>query len=363
MSGTSVDGIDAVALQVSADLRPERLVAHISHAWPPNLQAALKDLPLRPPPAWSDWLSIDANIAVEHAAAVASLLENPALRKLEIAGIGFHGQTIFHAPDSANTLQLGSPAHLAAATGLPVVADFRRADMAAGGQGAPLGPLFHEAVFGAKNATVAVINLGGIANISILKEGRAIAGYDTGPANGLMDGWCTAQFACPYDANGQRARQGRVLPRLLAALLSDPYFQRSHPKSTGREYFSASWLEQHLIGNENPLDVLRTLLELTVRSVAEAAHQQGADNLVVVGGGSANPFLMERLAAELPGVAITSSDTQGWPAQTVEGALIAWLAARCRHGISSDCTRITGASSPTVLGAYYPPPAKKSSAR
>lgn len=356
MSGTSVDAIDAVAIEVNAELRPEKLIAHITHAWPDGLQALLKGLPLQTPPSWSDWLSLDTNIAAEHAQAVTSLLESPQLNNAKIEGIGFHGQTIFHAPDSANTLQLGSPAHLAAATGLPVVADFRRADMAAGGQGAPLAPLFHEVVFSAGNAITAVINLGGIANISVLKQGRAIAGYDTGPANGLMDGWCTTHFACPYDEGGQRARHGRVLPNLLAALLSDPYFQRSHPKSTGREYFSAAWLDHHLTGTENPLDVLRTLLELTVVSVADAAREQRVDKVVVVGGGSANPFLLERLAEELSPTPIFSSESQGWPAQAVEGALIAWLAARCRHRTPSDCTRITGATIPMVLGAYYAPP-------
>lgn len=357
MSGTSVDGIDAVAIQVDPALHPAALVAHHTHPWPAELQAALKGLPLQPPASWTEWMALDVKIARAHADAVRDLLSSPSMAGGQpVAGIGFHGQTIFHAPEHANTLQLGSPAHLASATGLPVFADFRRADMAAGGQGAPLAPLFHEAVFGSPRKTVAVLNLGGIANISIIENGRCIAGYDTGPANGLMDGWCAQHFDCAYDAEGQHARQGQVLPELLNRLLADPYFSRSHPKSTGREYFSERWLDAQLVHTENPRDVLRTLLELTVSTVATAACQHGLQELFVVGGGSANPFLMERLAMAMPDITIRQSDDVGWPPQAVEGAMIALLAARCESGVASDCTKITGASRPTILGARYAPP-------
>lgn len=357
MSGTSVDAIDAVAITLDTDLRPAALVAHHSHPWPVELQTALQGLPLRSPGSWTEWLALDIAVADTHAAAISGLLANPHLRAGQhIAGIGFHGQTIFHAPQQANTLQIGSAAHLAAATGLPVFADFRRADMAAGGQGAPLAPLFHETVFGSRGKAVAVINLGGIANISVIESNRSIAGYDTGPANGLMDGWCLRHFQRPYDADGQLARKGQVVPELLAALLAEPYFSRDYPKSTGREYFSDDWLNSRLNGNESPLDVLRTLLELSVTTVAMAAREHAVEEIYVVGGGSANPLMMERLAAELPRVAIRASDALGWPPQAVEGAMIALLAARCEHAVASDCTRITGARKPTILGARYAPP-------
>ncbi len=356
MSGTSVDSIDAVALQVGADMLPQQLLAHISHEWPQNVQRELQRLPSAPPPSWEQWLSLDVEVAAQHALAVNTLRMSPALSRKTICGVGFHGQTIFHAPASGNTLQLGSPAHLAAATGLPVVADFRRADIALGGEGAPLGPLFHEALFGPLAKQVAVLNLGGIANISVIENGQVVAGYDTGPANGLMDAWCQQHFGCAYDAGGQRARSGNVLPTLLATLLADPYFHQAYPKSTGREYFNAAWLGKHLRGDESANDVLRTLLELTVQSVADALKHHLTRRLVLVGGGSANHFLVERLGLELSGTRIETSDALGWPSQAVEGGMFAWLAARCQHKIPSDCTRITGANAPTILGAWYPPP-------
>lgn len=352
MSGTSVDAIDAVALECSADQRP-RLLAHIEHPWPEALRERLRSCPSESPPGWAEWLELDRAVAEQHAAAI-STLRRQLPQGHTCAGIGFHGQTIYHHPRAGNTLQLGSPAHLAQACGLPVVADFRRADMAVGGQGAPLAPAFHAALWAHADERLAVLNLGGIANISILDGDQLIAGFDSGPANALMDAWCQRHFACPMDVDGTLARQGQLDSALLERLLQEPYFAQTAPKSTGREYFHLGWLNTHLQGQEPTLDVLRTLLELSARSICDALSQHAVDQVVLVGGGAHNSFLRERLSALLPQIRWSLSTDRGWAVSTIEAGLFAWLAWRHASGLTTPISAATGASRDVILGASYP---------
>lgn len=354
MSGTSVDAIDAVALKLPSS-GPPVLVDSVSHPWPKELQQQLRELPSQAAPSWADFLSIDRRVAEEHAEAVSKLRKHlPA--KQNIAAIGFHGQTVFHATGENNSLQTGSPAHLAAISKLPVVGDFRRADMAHGGQGAPFAPLFHNLLWGQPHERIGVLNLGGIANLSVLASNTVSTGFDTGPANGLMDAWCQTRLGCHYDHNGNLAQQGRVIPKLLNKLASDPYFLMEPPKATGREYFSLAWLEAHLSEPQSDHDILRTLVELTVRTVADQVRRQKVQKLILVGGGAENPFLVELLATALPDISISSSSDFGWPTQTIEAALFAWLAERHCSNQALDYRNITGARIPCRLGAYYPSP-------
>lgn len=352
MSGTSVDAIDAVALRIPNDGKPA-LVHSITHAWPLDLQAILREAPLRPPQTWTKYLELDRRVAEEHATAVLTLRKQLA-KECAIAAVGFHGQTLFHAPQQSNSLQLGSPAHLAAQCRLPVIADFRRADLARGGQGAPLAPLFHSALWSQDGARIGVLNLGGIANLSILNGSQIVAGFDTGPANGLMDAWCQGRFQCDFDRGGQIAQQGNVIPELLRNLLAEPYFAEKAPKSTGRESFSLPWLHKHLTEQHDDRDVLRSLLELTVRTITDSTRAYAIEQLVLVGGGAANHFLVSRLRQELPAIDIHLSSDFGWPTNTIEAALFAWLAERHCQRQPVNCPPITGAYDRAVLGAYYP---------
>lgn len=357
MSGTSVDAIDAVAIRATAaDARPE-LLAHVQHPWPTGLQQRLQALPrMQQGCDWAEWLRLDKAVAEEHARAVQRLREQ-CPEAAQARALGFHGQTLYHAPDDGNTLQIGSGAHLAAACGLDVIADFRRADMAAGGQGAPLACVLHAPLFGQLAERVAVLNLGGIANATLIERGDTRAGFDTGPANGLMDAWCQHHWQVAFDADGARARQGRLLPELLAACLAEPYFARSGPRSTGREYFHLDWLAPHLRGDEDPLDVLRTLLALTVRSVADALAAHGPQCVVLVGGGSRNSLLREELAAALAPARLLDSGAQGWPAEAIEAGSFAWMAMRHCAGLPANLPAVTGARRAVCLGARYPAPA------
>lgn len=352
MSGTSVDAIDAVAIHCEQG-QPPRLAHAISHPWPAMLQTRLRALPTQPPPAWPEWMRLDVAVAVEHAHAIDTLRQQLP-PKVPIGAIGFHGQTIFHAPADRNTLQLGSPAHLAQRCRLPVIGDMRRADMAWGGQGAPLAPLFHHALFATLARSVVVLNLGGIANITHLRDGALCAGFDTGPANALMDAWCQRYFHCDYDAGGELARQGRVLPEFLARLLDEPYFVQPPPKSTGREYFHLGWLAERCRPGDAPIDVLRTLLALTASTVADSIKPLQPDCVVVVGGGRHNTLLCADIAAGIGHDSLTPSDDLGWPSHTIEAGLMAWLAAQHCAQRRSDTPRVTGASQAPILGAYYP---------
>lgn len=361
MSGTSADGIDAVVLRTTPD-GAMAVVAHHFLPYPDSLRNALLEFGNEEHRISArDMAAMDARVGALYAEAALALSAQCAeAQRVEV--IGMHGQTVCHTPPD-NSTQIGNPAQLLTALGRPVVADFRRADMALGGQGAPLAPLFHQAAFAAPDHWRAVVNLGGIANISWLppQGGGALHGYDTGPANGLMDAWFNRHRGAPgYDHDGTWARTGTVLPTLLDAWQRDPFFRQPPPKSTGRGSFHLERL--FALGapepDDEPADVQRTLLELTVRSVAQAIEDSAVtpERILLCGGGAYNGFLVERLSTVLaPATVLRTSDVGVAPEQ-VEAAAMAWLALRRLDGLPGAAASVTGARRDAVSGALYAPP-------
>ena len=277
--------------------------------------------------------------------------------------LGAHGQTVRHRPQAFDgtgyTLQLNQPALLAEITGITVVADFRSRDVAAGGQGAPLVPAFHRGVFGQAGRTVAVLNLGGISNLSILRADGTTVGFDCGPANALMDHWCERHTGQPYDHEGAWARSGHVLPALLEAMLDEPFLALAPPKSTGRDLFHPQWLATRLAASAvgaAPQDVQATLAEYTALTCVQelSRHARDCGLLIVCGGGALNRYLMERLQQLAPTVRVESSDHHGLPPLQVEAAAFAWLAHQCVNGQTASLPAVTGARGERILGAIYP---------
>ncbi|PWG62738.1 anhydro-N-acetylmuramic acid kinase [Sediminicurvatus halobius] len=355
MSGTSMDGVDAALVRL-ADGAPPRLEAFLAEPYPETLADRLRAVDAGTPLA--EVLALDAELAAVFAGAVGALLASAGCKAAEVDVIGCHGQTVWHAPNATPpvTCQLGDPSRLAEATGCTVVADFRQRDMAAGGEAAPLAPLFHAALFGG-DAPRAVLNLGGIGNLTVLGAGaRVRQGFDCGPANTLLDAWARRHLGRPMDEDGHWAAAGRVDEALLARLLADPYFQRPPPRSTGPEHFNLGWLEHHLAGGEAPADVQATLAELTARSVADAVNQWApeAGEVLVCGGGANNGELMRRLAAALPGCRVASTASAGVPPEAVEAVGFAWLAGETLAGRAVDLRRVTGSRHPVRLGGIYP---------
>lgn len=353
MSGTSLDGIDAVLADFSAG--PPRLVATIHEPFDADLRQRLLAL-AEPGPDELHRAGESGNaLAMRYADATLELLASAGVDPESVDAIGCHGQTVRHRPDLGFTVQLVNAALLAESTGITVIADFRSRDMAAGGEGAPLVPAFHVAVFRNPEEHRVILNLGGIANITDLPPQGATRGFDCGPANTLMDGWCERNLGKAYDDSGAWAASGRVLEDLLSRLLADPYFRRLPPKSTGREKFSLTWLETQLRGNEASADVQATLLALTARSIASAIrdHCRGADAVYVCGGGSRNKTLLESLRRELPGLQVRLTDTLGIAAQWVEAFAFAWLARQTLRGKPGNLPDVTGARGPRILGAIY----------
>ncbi|MCB1741651.1 MAG: anhydro-N-acetylmuramic acid kinase, partial [Gammaproteobacteria bacterium] len=343
----------------SAALSPPQLIASVSTPYQNDLHRRLKTISTNPRTAALEVWEVDALVG-EHFARVANILIAQSRYPLSgIAAIGSHGQTVFHAPRTRPPLsvQLGDPNIIAERTGLTVVADLRRRDIAAGGEGAPLAPLFHQAWFGTERENRCVLNLGGIANISLVTQGSNAppSGFDTGPANTLMDHWSRTHGHGDFDRAGEWARSGSVDEELLARFLADPYFSQSGPKSTGPEYFSPTWLHAMLTGDESAQDVQRTLLELTARSIADAVRAQtlGVARLLVAGGGVHNQFLMERLTELLAPVDMQRTDGFGLPSRWLECAGMAWLAMHALNGWSLDLNAVTGSRGPLTLGGIY----------
>jgi anhydro-N-acetylmuramic acid kinase len=279
-----------------------------------------------------------------------------------VRAIGAHGQTVRHRPQQYDatgyTIQLAQPALLAELTRIDVVADFRSRDIAAGGQGAPLAPFFHQALFAQAGHTVCILNIGGIANLTLLPASGAMQGFDCGPGNAMMDAWCLRHTGQPYDEGGSWAASGRVLQPLLAALLGEPYFRLAPPKSTGRDLFNAYWLEAHLSGfaGAAPQDVQATLAELTAQACAADVQRlaPALRDLIVCGGGALNTHLMARLQALLPGARVASSAAHGLPPLQVEAAAFAWLARKAVRREALELQSTTGAQGARVLGGIYP---------
>jgi anhydro-N-acetylmuramic acid kinase len=363
MSGTSLDGIDGALVRCS-DTGWETL-AHAHRPLPPALRQALLDLNTPGQDELHRSTEATQALVVLYAAVVQALCEATNTLPQEIQAIGAHGQTVRHRPDLGYTIQLNNPALLSELTGIDVVADFRSRDVAAGGQGAPLVPAFHQAMFGRPDQTVVVLNIGGMANLSILRPGQIPLGFDCGPGNALLDMWCARQTGQPFDADGDWGAAGQVREDGLADALAEPFLHLPPPKSTGRDLFNADWLDNWLTGQglseanidaTDARDVQATLCELTARSAAIAIQQHAADAaaVVVCGGGALNADLMQRLSAHLPDANVTPSGALGLDAMQVEAAAFAWLAWTHVQRRAGNVPAVTGARGPRVLGALYP---------
>ena len=368
MSGTSLDGVDGVLAEFSGP-KP-RVAIHCTAPFATNLRAEL--LALNTPGSNElHRVALAANaLARVYAQVVVQLLAGAGVSPSQVKAIGAHGQTVRHRPQEfaadaqrgipalGYTLQINNPALLAELTGIDVVADFRSRDVAAGGQGAPLAPAFHQEVFGRPGEPVAVLNLGGIANLSVLGANSTVLGFDCGPGNALMDHWCQLHTDQPFDAGGAWAASGRVSQPLLAALLAEPYLSKAPPKSTGRDLFNPDWLIARLknFATLPPVDVQATLTEFTASACVSSVISYGNDSksLIVCGGGALNTCLMQRLQASLPQVALESSEARGLPPLQVEATAFAWLARKTLNREAGNLASVTGARGDRVLGAIYP---------
>jgi len=370
MSGTSLDGADGVLVDFSG--AKLRVAATASEPFTEKFRAELLALNT---PSHNELhrAALAGNaLAAVYAQVVANLVEKAGAQGItanQISAIGAHGQTVRHQPmrrgtEPANvgyTIQLNNPSLLAELSGLDVVADFRSRDVAAGGQGAPLVPAFHQGVFGRVDAAVAVLNLGGISNLSLLPPSGAplpVLGFDCGPGNALMDAWCQQRTGQPFDAAGAWAQSGQLIPALLASLLDEPYFSLPLPKSTGRDLFSLAWLEEklHPFTSERPQDIQNTLTEFTVSACVAGINSYGKESkeLIVCGGGAFNLHLLQRLQSGLPWLRVCTSDQHGLPPLQVEAAAFAWLARQMLQRRPGNLPGVTGAAGLRVLGALYP---------
>jgi anhydro-N-acetylmuramic acid kinase len=359
ISGTSVDGIDAAL----ASFEPApRLHAALTHSYSHDLRARLLELAQGDGTTTLDEVGVlDARIAESFAQAAQTLLERAGVSPGEVRAIGSHGQTLRHRPKASPrfTMQLGDPSLIAERTGITTVADFRRADFAAGGEGAPLLPIFHAALFAHASEVRGVLNLGGIANLTVLQGADGVLGFDIGPANGLLDAWCALHTGASFDRDGAFAARGQVDHALLERLLDEAYFHAPPPKSTGREQFHLDWLRSRLGSNvPEPEDVQATLVELTARSVADAvhAHARDARELLVCGGGVHNPLLMHALQSALAPLPVRSTSERDVDPDYVEATAFAWLARERLAGRPGNLPGVTGAKGLRVLGAIYEKP-------
>jgi len=358
MSGTSMDAIDAVLVRFNSDNTLETTHTY-SKPFPDALRQKLIALIQ---PSWTGSLSTIASLNAElgslYGDTVNQLLNDCSVSRGDVIAVGNHGQTIWHQPEHehAYSWQLGDANRIAEISGITTVADFRNRDIAAGGEGAPLVPAFHDSVFANPEETRVIVNIGGIANISVLSPNDDVIGFDTGPGNGLMDAWCLKHRGKAYDENGQWASQGTIIPELLEKLLADPYFARHFPKSTGKELFNLAWLSPFLEQDMAANDVQATLLELTARSIVESVRSAAIDitTMYVCGGGFKNKQLMTRLQELLGDTKLALTTSLGVDAEWVEAVAFAWLARQTMLGLPSNLPSATGAKGLRVLGAIYP---------
>ncbi|MDP5292864.1 anhydro-N-acetylmuramic acid kinase [Oceanimonas sp. CHS3-5] len=355
MSGTSLDGIDAVL--VATDGRRIELKGSASAPIASALRERLLALAGGDAITAKEWGELDVALGQAYAEVTLQLLASTGMSAEQVRAIGCHGQTVWHQPDAELpfSLQLGDGNRLAALSGITTVTDFRRKDMALGGQGAPLVPAFHQCVLSHPERLRILVNIGGIANISVLEPGRPVQGYDVGPGNMLMDAWCRRHTGATFDKDAALGRQGRVLPELLSRLLSEPWLGLPAPKSTGRELFNAAWLDARLNGDEAMADVQATLAEFTASAIAQQAQGFAAGELLVCGGGGHNPLLMARLHALLPGWRVATTSAAGVDMDAMEAMAFAWLAHQTLHHLPGNLPEATGARRPAVLGAIHFP--------
>lgn len=353
MSGTSADGVDTALVEIDSEGTRQLATAYTSFASALRKQILAMNLPQQ------DELHKAAMLANEltrtYAESVSLLLGKEGISGREVKAIGCHGQTVRHHPELGYSQQLINGALLAELTGITTICDFRSRDIAAGGQGAPLVPAFHEAAFRSANRHRVIVNIGGIANLTNLPLDGPVTGFDTGPGNMLLDAWSMTHLGKPYDENGAWARRGHVQAELLSLLRADPYFRKLPPKSTGRENFGLPWLESSLRKGIAPADVQATLVALTADSIADAIATQckGAEEVFVCGGGVHNALLMETLAAAICDASVNVTDELGIGADWVEACAFAWLAHRADTGAYGNLSAVTGAAGPRVLGAIY----------
>ncbi|MGL5360317.1 MAG: anhydro-N-acetylmuramic acid kinase [Shewanella sp.] len=357
MSGTSMDGVDAVLVDFSGP-QPALIACH-TEAIPPHLLKGLQRLCLPGADEINRLGTLDRHVGQLFALAVNKLLASTSVTKEQVIAIGSHGQTVRHMPnlEVGFTLQIGDPNTIATETGIDVIADFRRKDIALGGQGAPLVPAFHQQVFAEKGKKRIILNIGGIANITYLPgEREQVVGFDTGPGNTLIDAWIQQVQGASFDKDGAWAASGQTQPELLAQLLSHPYFSMAYPKSTGRELFNQAWLEQQLapFNQFGAADIQSTLLDLTCHSIAKDVLQLGTTGeLFVCGGGALNRELMQRLSALLPDYQMATTLALGVDPKWVEGIAFAWLAMRYQQQLPANLPAVTGASREAVLGGRF----------
>ncbi len=365
ISGTSADGIDAALVRFGdAHTSDCELLLGRTYPWTAELRERLVALGQGGEARSLEELgTLDVQIAEAFAAAALQLLDEANTDPRDVRALGSHGQTVRHRPAGARhdgehpfTMQLGDGNVIAERSGVTTVADFRRRDIAAGGHGAPLVPAFHAALLHDADEDRAVLNLGGIANFTLLPARGPVRGFDTGPANALMDTWCERHTGATFDADGAFAAQGEVDPTLLARLLDEPWFALPPPKSSGREQFHLDWVQARLSGDELPTDVQATLLELSATTVVDAlrAQQPTTRRVLVCGGGVRNSRLIGRIGALLPGVVVESTSAHGLDPDYVEAMAFAWLARQTLAGLPGNVPSVTGARGPRVLGVVYP---------
>lgn len=366
MSGTSADGIDAALVRFyDAVTHPHcELLLGRTYPWPDEVRTRLVELGQGADARSLEELgTLDVQTAIAFAEAARALIAEAGVETTQVRAIGSHGQTVRHRPEGARydgqhpfTWQIGDGNVIAERSGIATVADFRRRDVAAGGHGAPLMPAFHAAMLHSADEDRAVLNLGGIANFTLLPARGGVRGFDTGPANALMDAWCERHRGVPFDAGGAFAASGHFDAELLLRLLDEPWFMLPPPKSTGREQFQLDWVQARLRGGEKPEDVQATLLELSAATVADAlrAHQPRTRRVIACGGGVRNERLLARIAAQLPDVVVETTAVYGLDPDFVEAMGFAWLARQTLAGLPGNLPSVTGARGPRVLGAVYP---------
>ena len=365
ISGTSVDTVDAVVATFGSDTATARILHAHDHPMPPRLRRDLLEVAADEQTTLARIARLDVEVGHLFADAALSAIRGAGLDRAEIAAVGSHGQTVRHDPDGRwpSTTQIGDPNVIAQRTGITTVADFRRRDIAAGGQGAPLAPVFHHAVMSHPSLRRAIVNLGGIANVSLLAPADRRAsdplGFDCGPANGLLDAWARRHLDAPLDQDGNWAAGGVIHAPLLERMRSDPYFSQPAPKSTGRGYFDEGWIDRQtgsIGGTVAPADVQRTLCELCAVTVAESIATYGpeTDEVYLCGGGVHNRTLVEHLSARLAPRPVARTDLLGVSADHVEAAAFAWLAKCALEGVPGNRPSVTGATEAVVLGGIYP---------